>query len=571
MCAVFFLTGCALHHRVESFEGSDSGVPDTSIEVDAEVPFEPLRCALRRVDNVQVGGARYQRYAPDLVFDGTSFQVIATESDSDAHPWVSVTTVSRDLRDVSETRFAGEETHSWGLGSRLSDGAIALAWSGDPGGPSRLMYRRLEGEDRTARIDLYDNNTEAVLDLATIEDTSLVAYRYRTEVDGEFRIESRYHLIDRHGNALIDPVTLHVTEYPGRTIRMATMGEHFIAAIPHEEEIEVRRIDVRGRVVDTLRVDAPDVRHVVVAANEERMALVWRTGPRDARNIIFQAFDSDFRALADSRQLETAAPGAAVPAVAALPSGWVVLWGEGRYNERSVLLNVDPTGEPFEARHEFVGGSASSYGAPALEVVDGELFIAVSHEPAEGEAETIFVQRWVCEEDPVLCEPQNIPADGCDETFLGWRWDGNGCTPAFGCACEGSDCGQLATTEYACLHDHGSCPTTCPRPEPKEASTMCVDALQHNAYGTAIVWAQVEGADCCTPCRANVVGAYAIELEFEQCVLCDCAPNPRGVACRLPPMGAGDWTVRSAAGEITLQVVPRWEELPAPEGACVGS
>ena len=63
-----------------------------------------------------------------------------------------------------------------------------------------------------------------------------------------------------------------------------------------------------------------------------------------------------------------------------------------------------------------------------------------------------------------------------------------------------------------------------------------------------------------------------IELELERCLpdrICDCAPDPRGVECPLPPMGAGNWIVRSAAGELTLEVVPMWAELPAPDARCV--
>lgn len=572
---MLLLTGCAEHHRVESFEGVDASVDartlDVAIEVDASV--EPLRCAMRRVANVQVGGASYQRYAPDIVFDGDAFQVIATESDSYEHPWVSVTTVSRDLSNVGATRFAGEETHGWALGSRLSDGAIALAWNGDPGGPSRVLYRRLEGEERTARIDIYDTSTEAVLDLATIEDTSLVAYRYRIEVDGEYMIESRYHLIDRHGTALGMPVTWHVTEYPGRTIRMATMGNEFLAAIPHDDEVEVRRIDRDGNTLDELHLPVSDVRHVVIAADDERMALAWRTGPSDARNIVFQSFDAAFRPLGEARELESSAPGASVPAIAAMPAGWAVLWGEGRYNHRTVMLNLDPSGVPFEPRHELHAGYASSYGAPAIEVVDGELYVAIAHPPAEGEAETIFVQHWVCEDEPDACGEQDVVEDGCDDTFLGWRWTRNRCLPVFGCECEGADCDQLASTEHACLHDHASCElASCTESEPTDALSVCTDSIQHNAYSNPSVWAHVAGTECCTTCRARVVAPYEIELELDRCLpdrICDCAFDPRGVECRLPPMGAGTWNVRSAAGTLALEVAPRWEELPAPEARCV--
>ena len=574
--AVVLLTGCAEHHRVESFERVDASRLDATAHdaaVDAFTP--PPRCAMRRVANLQVGSASYARYSPDLVFDGDAFQVIATESDPHEHPWVSVTTVSRDLRDVGPTRFAGEETHGWALGSLLSDGAIALAWNGDPGGPSRVLYRRLEGEERTARIDLVDTNSEAVLDLVTVGDTSLVGYRYRVDVDGELMIESRSHLIDRHGTALSEPTTWHVAEYPGRTIRMSVMGNEFLAALPHDDTIEVRRIDVDGNVLDVLHLDAPDVRHVVIASDPERMALAWRSGPADARNIVFQAFDASFRPLGAPRELESAAPGTSVPAIAAMPSGWAVLFGEGRYNDRSVLLNLDPTGEPFEPRHELVGTLASSYGAPAIEVVDGELFLAVAHAPEEGRAETIFVQRWVCDAEPDLCREQAIPRDGCDETFLGWEWTGSACAPVFGCACEGGDCAMLARTEHACLHDHAGCEAaTCLEAEPTQATSLCIDARQHNAYSHPSVWARVPGTECCTTCRASAVAPYVIELALERCIpdrICDCAGDPRGVECRLPPMGAGDWIVRNGTHELTLQVVPRWESLEPPEPACSGT
>ncbi|EDM78443.1 hypothetical protein PPSIR1_06326 [Plesiocystis pacifica SIR-1] len=73
--------------------------------------------------------------------------------------------------------------------------------------------------------------------------------------------------------------------------------------------------------------------------------------------------------------------------------------------------------------------------------------------------------------EPVDCSvAMDVAREGTCSDLLGYYWKTGGCTPLYGCACEGPDCGELYPDADSCQADYGDCDACAPCP----ASLSCV-------------------------------------------------------------------------------------------------
>lgn len=55
------------------------------------------------------------------------------------------------------------------------------------------------------------------------------------------------------------------------------------------------------------------------------------------------------------------------------------------------------------------------------------------------------------------CDPMNARGDGLCDGFFGYSWNGMSCTGITGCSCEGSDCDRLYRSPASCEAAHAAC------------------------------------------------------------------------------------------------------------------
>jgi hypothetical protein len=216
--------------------------------------------------------------------------------------------------------------------------------------------------------------------------------------------------------------------------------------------------------------------------------------------------------------------------------------------------------------------------------VDERLYVGLSHAGAEVPTgrEGTYVARWDCTapaED--LCRPESAQAGDCGGDHVwGFRWTGDRCTPVVGCAsdCIGEDCDALARTAVACESDRAECPAIACPSATASLARLCAPAELPSSVSRSLdveIWTD---ACPCTPrprCRVETSGERELTLSFEQCADpvpdCECGPTEpvrHAVACVLPPLSPGEWTLRSSGVEPLGMVVTAPWEMPTSATGC---
>ena len=432
--------GCYLSHGRGERDGSVA--PDARIDRDASVPIDagpPIPCALEPRAVLQATDTPFAAHSPELGWDGERLGLVVFESDgSIPHPIVSATRIAPDLSAAEPLRVVGEESHSWGEAAWDARGAMGVCWNGDPGPPSRTLFRLWDraGAELSPRVDL-DLEGGACEGLVRASDRWVAVWRH-----GRDAVSIRTAVLDDRGAMvgtfdLDDPVP-----YPGRPVQLAADRDGWLRA--------------RGLV------PAPQARYAALAVHDDgTVGLVIRDGAREDGSLRFVRASPELAPLPGETLLVSAGRGARHPRVAAMPDGWAVMWvqeaGDGMQPTGALLAHLDRAGVPIEPRRAVVQGPNSGYGGPALLPHAGALYVAIARPPDGAlDQEQAFVHRLECGARE-RCAPLDARSSGDDCARRdGYAWDGGLCAP-IDCGCIGSECDRIAATEEECLADHEGC------------------------------------------------------------------------------------------------------------------
>lgn len=453
--------GCYLSHGRGERDGAVE--VDARTERDASVPIDagpPIPCALEPRAVLQATDTPFSAHSPELGWDGERIGLVVFESDgSIPHPIVSATRIAPDLSGAEPLRLVGEESHSWGEAAWDARGPMAVCWNGDPGPPSRTLFRLWDraGAELSPRVDL-DLEGGACEGLVRTGDRWAAVWRH-----GRDAVAIQAAVLDDRGAIvgtfdLEDPVP-----YPGRPVQLAADRDGFVVAQAREGEgVVLFRGDRDGWLRARAIVPAPQAQYAALAVHDDgTVGLVIRDGARADGSLRFVRTSSDLAPLPGETLLVSDGRGARHPRVAAMPDGWAVMWveeaGDGMPPTGALLAHLDRAGVPIEPRRALVQGTNSGYGGPALLPHAGELYVAIARPPDGGVGhEQAFVHRLECGVRE-RCAPLDARSSGDDCARRdGYAWDGGLCAP-IDCGCIGTECDRIAATEEECLADHEGC------------------------------------------------------------------------------------------------------------------
>ncbi|RZO59744.1 MAG: hypothetical protein EVA89_14885 [Sandaracinaceae bacterium] len=580
--AALALSGCYLSHgRDAPAAARDASVPDAArsdAEPDDAGPPPPPRCALAPTAELFVAShPDGSMSAPDLVRAGDRLALVMFLSDTVRHPVVVMSHADLGLTEVTEPRRVGEESHGWAEAAWTGD-ALGLCWNADPGGPSALRFREVEGLDGPLgpRRDFAPEDGSC-LDLAYADGRYAMIWR-RLDFDVDpAQVDTMFAIIDRSGELVGEPVVLARADYPGVSASLLTTEEGFVSLTGLEDGVRVVALRRDGSVLRETTLPIEGAGYTAAALRGDRLALLSLEGPTETRRLVLRVFERGERLLHE-RVIEDGAPSASYPRVVARPEGFALLWAQGsRPTYRAMILSVDPDGRPLGPRRVLHEGQHSGYGGPSMVSVDGDVddavFVAMSRPPPDspGAREAMHLERWDCAPVEDACEAQDASPVRCDgeERVFGFAWTGESCAPVIGCECVGEDCDALVPTRGACESDREACPA--PRCETADDAYVGLCASNDVEAGRATtIWVDALRCDRCAPptCRVTPSGPGTLALHLEQCGDCVCDGRPETIECALPPLAPGTWTLEGpGAARLTITARPYWER-PTPERVC---